>query len=297
LHKEHETRKSCSPESSGKIKLAIGLSFFILILEFVGGLFSNSLALLSDAGHVFMDLFALSLCYYALQLSCKPATTEATYGLHRSEIFAALINGLTLLVISGVIFYEAYHRLLTPPNVKSIEMLVIAVIGLVANIIVVLWLHGSKDLNVRGAYLHVLGDTISSVAVIVGGVLITFTGIYIIDPILSILIAILIIVGSVRLIKESVDIFMEKTPKHIKTEDVIKAIKSIDGVHNVHDLHIWSICSNVHAASAHIEVGNMELKNTELLMRKISEKLKENFNISHPTLQFECSECENFHVH
>lgn len=294
----NDLANSCGGEIQSKLKWAMMLSFAILILEIVGGYLSNSLALLSDAGHVLMDVLAIGLSFYASILACRRATTKTSYGMHRFEIFAALINGITLIVLSLLIFYQAYQRIISPPAVKGTEMFLIAVVGLVGNLAVMLKLGGGhKNLNVRSAYLHILGDTVSSVAVVCGGVLIIFTGIYIIDPLLSILIGALIIIGSIRLLRESINILMENAPKSIDITKVSKEICSIDGVKEVHDVHVWSICSNVHLLTAHVSVDSIHLEETKGLIKNINNRIQEKFGILHTTLQFECFECENSHIH
>jgi cobalt-zinc-cadmium efflux system protein len=189
------------------------------------------------------------------------------------------------------ILREAYLRLLSPPEIKTTEMLIVAVIGLVVNIYVTFTLRGHHDLNMRGAYLHVLGDTLSSFGVIVGGILIILTGNHVVDPILGFLIAGVIIYGAIRLIKESVEILMERTPKHIDVDILKEEIAEVRGVIDIHDLHVWSICSNVHALNAHVLVDSISVKETENMTSEINHRLLEKFGISHITLQFECTDC------
>lgn len=283
--------EACGIESSKKLKLAIALTSIILIVELVGGIISNSLALFTDAAHVFMDVLALGLSLSALTIARRPFDDKATFGYHRAEIFAALINALLLIIVVIFILQEAYERLISPPEIRTFEMLVVAGIGLVVNLFVTLILRGYHDLNIRGAYLHVLGDTLSSFAVIAGGVLIILTGYYIVDPILSIVISCVIVYNSLRLLKESVDILMERAPKHIDLEKLKKEILEVKGVHGMHDLHVWSICSNVHALNAHLVVDSISVKDTEKITSEINEQLLEGYGISHTTLQFECSDC------
>jgi cobalt-zinc-cadmium efflux system protein len=278
-------------DKSGKLKLAIGLTSIILIAEIAGGIISNSLALLTDAAHVFMDIFALSLSFAAYSVACRPSNKNATFGYHRAEIFAALTNGLLLLVVVGFILMEAYERLISTPEIRTFEMMVFAIIGFVVNLYVAFKLRGHHDLNMRGAYLHVLGDTLSSVGVIIGGAIITLTGYNKIDPVISILIACIIVIGALRLIKESAEILMERTPKHIDVDILKNRLQSIDGVKRIHDLHIWSICSNVHALNVHLVVDSMNLEDVEKIRFEINKWLREDFNISHTTLQFECTDC------
>ncbi|UCE74073.1 MAG: cation transporter [Methanomassiliicoccales archaeon] len=284
-------QNTCGQESGKKLKLAIVLTSAILIAEVIGGIISNSLALLTDAAHVFMDTLALGLSLSAITIACRPLDDKATFGYHRAEIFAALINALLLVIVVIFILMEAKERLVSQPEIRTFEMLVVASIGLVVNLFVTLTLRGHHDLNIRGAYLHVLGDTLSSSAVIVGGVLIIITGNYIIDPILSIIISCFIVYSSLRLLKESVDVLMESTPKHIDIEKLKKDILEVEGIHGIHDLHVWSICSNVHALNAHLLVDSISVKDTEKITSKINKRLLDGFKISHTTLQFECNEC------
>lgn len=283
--------EACGIESSRKLKVAIALTSAILFAEIIGGIISNSLALLTDAAHVFMDVLALGLSLSALTIACRPLDEKATFGYHRAEIFAALINGILLVIVVIFILREAYERLLSPPEIRTFEMLGVASIGLVVNLYVTLSLRGHRDLNIRGAYLHVLGDTLSSFAVIAGGVLIILTGYYIVDPILSVIISCVIVYNSLRLMKESVDILMERTPKHINLEKLKNEILGIKGVHGLHDLHVWSICSNVHALNAHLVVDSISVKDTEKITFEINRRLIQDYRISHTTLQFECNEC------
>lgn len=283
--------EACGIKTSKKLKLAIALTSVILIAELIGGIISNSLALFTDAAHVFMDVLALGLSLSALTIACRPLDEKATFGYHRAEIFAALINGILLVIVVIFILREAYERLLSPPEIRTFEMLGVAGIGLVVNLYVTISLRGHHDLNIRGAYLHVLGDTLSSFTVIAGGLIIILTGYYIVDPILSVIISCVIVYSSLRLLKESVDILMERTPKHIDVEKLKEEILEVKGVHGLHDLHVWSICSNVHALNAHLVVDSISVKDTEKITLEINRRLLQDYGISHTTLQFECNEC------
>jgi cobalt-zinc-cadmium efflux system protein len=294
----HEHGSEHSPDMTEKnLKLAIYATSTIFILEFAGGLYANSLALLSDAAHMFMDVFALVLTYAAIQIAKKPSSPRVTYGYHRLEIFSALINGFTLIIISVFIAREAYFRLLEPPQVRGMEMLVIAAVGLVVNLWVTTRLHGHHDLNVRGAYLHALGDTLSSVAVIAGAVIILFTGSLLADPVLSFIIVAVILLGSVRLIRDSLHILMESTPRHVDINELVEVVNSIEGVEGIHDIHLWSVCSNVHALSAHILVGEIQVCETVAIIDAINKVMAGKFNITQTTFQFESIECGRPLIH
>lgn len=287
----------CNPEARGPFRECIAVSAFILALEIAGGILSNSLALLSDAGHVFADVMAIALSYSAIILATRPSSKGASWGYHRAEVFAAAINAAALIAVAIFIFYEAYRRFLDPSEVESGTMLAIAIVGLVGNIYVVLRLHGHHDLNVRSVYLHVMGDAISSVAVILGAIVIAFTGFEAVDALLSVLIGGMIIVGGVRLLSKSSDILLEKTPGEIDPEKVKASMKTVEGVKDVHDLHVWSVCSNILALSAHVDVDDMSLGETAMLIEQLQGKLLEEFDISHATFQFECAGCANEHAH
>jgi cobalt-zinc-cadmium efflux system protein len=274
------------------LKLAIILTSIIFFMELIGGVISNSLALLSDSAHVFMDVVALLLSYGAIKISSRPSNSSMTFGYHRFEIFASFINGVTIILIAFFIFYEAYERIFDPPEVKGAEVLVIATIGLIVNSWAALKLHGHSDLNIKSAYLHVIGDALASVAVIAGAVIILLTGNNIVDPMLSILIAAMLLYGAFRLVVGSMRILLEFAPKHVDADTLSREFMVFDGVRGVHDIHIWSICSNIHAMSAHILVDKIHVQQTEVLVSDISKMVKDRFNIMHTTLQFECAECE-----
>ncbi|MDP2682132.1 MAG: cation diffusion facilitator family transporter [Deltaproteobacteria bacterium] len=280
-------------ELRGRFKLAIFLTAFIFFAEFIGGFLFNSLALLSDSAHVFMDVSSLGLSWLALYICAMPATETRTYGWHRSEVFAAFINGVTLLFVSLVIFYEAYQRLVSPPEVRAIGTMVVAFIGLAVNIIVASWLKGHKheDLNIRSAYLHVVWDAVASVGVILSGIIIYWTNWFAADPLISIGIGIIIIPGAVKIIKESAHILLEGVPREVNIKSIVEDIKAIDGVQGIHTLHIWSICSNIHAMSAHIDMEEKASNRRGEILELINQKLAKDHHIFYTTLQAECNGC------
>ena len=270
------------------LRMTLLLTALILVAEVVGGYVSNSLALLADAGHMFTDVLAIALAYAALGFATRPPTAHKTYGWYRLEVLAALVNGVTLVVMSLFIFWEAYERLLDPPEVSTATMLAVATIGLVANAFGLFFLHGhSGSLNMRGAYLHVLGDLLSSVAVVAGGVFMAFTGIYLVDPILSVLIGAIIIFSAYRLLRESVDVLLEAIPRGMKLEEVGNAIARIEGVIGVHDLHIWCLTSGLNALSCHVEVRTDTLAQSDALLGRINDMLRTRFSVTHTTIQME----------
>ena len=271
---------------------ALAISALVFFAELIGGWWTGSLALLSDSAHVFLDFFALALSYIAMRASALPADDRHTYGWHRLEVFAALANGVTLLGITVAILYEAWERLQNPTPIHSVEMLTIAVIGFVANLGVARLLHKHHDdLNTRSAFLHVIGDALASVGVIVGGIVMMLTGWYIVDPLISVFIGVIILAGSWRVLRSSLHILFEGTPEGIAVRDVAQAMAQVAGVQEVHDLHLWSICSGYPALSAHVLVANAACEATTPQIVSLKQTLAEKFNIQHTTIQFETMNC------
>jgi len=275
---------------SMKIALFITLIFFLV--EVAGGLLSGSLALISDAGHMFSDLLSLLLSLGAMTLALQLPTKERTYGYHRGEIFAAFINSLLLIGVSAGILWEAYQRVLNPAPVQGGLMLIVACIGLAANVGIVFLLHGSHNLNVRSAFLHVVGDTVSSVAVIAAAVWISFTGQVIADPILSGIIAILIVISATRLFRETIMILLQFTPQSVDFDAVVADMTTVKGVDGVHHVHLWSLCSDINVLDAHVYSCERDVEKIELMKQEIKERLKK-YRILHSTLEFECEECKD----
>jgi len=273
--------------------IAIGLTAVTLVAELIGGFWTNSLALLSDAAHVFMDLFALILSLAAIHLARFPASDTRTYGWHRAEIFASLINGVTLLLIAFGILGEAWDRMLQPEAVKSKEMFIIAIIGLIMNLIAAsrLHVHSHDDLNVRSAFLHVLGDAIASVGVIIGGVIMLYTEWFVLDALISILIVLIISWGAIRILREAGHILLEGVPKHIDINELVDKMRATEGVKDIHHLHVWSICSHITALSAHIDIEpDYRLRQGEII-GTLEQLLDHDYHITHTTMQGECSSC------
>jgi cobalt-zinc-cadmium efflux system protein len=280
-------------DNSKKLFISIALTGLIFILEFGGGLWTGSLALLSDSAHVFMDAFALGLSYLAIRVATLPANDRHTYGYHRMQVLAALANGATLLFISFEILKEAINRFLNPEPVVAGPMLVIAVIGLIVNIIVALVLHehDDEDLNTRAAFLHVLGDALASVGVIAAGIAIYFTGLLWIDPLVSVLISLLILFSSGRLLKETVHILAEGMPEGMTASGVAETMKTVSGVAEIHDLHIWTVSPGYVALSAHVILEDQTLSQSERIMTELKQLLDQKYEIEHTTIQFECTNC------
>ncbi|MDA8099480.1 MAG: cation diffusion facilitator family transporter [Nitrospiraceae bacterium] len=274
--------------------IALSITVIMMVVEIVGGILSNSLALLSDAGHMFTDTMALALSFFAMKFAEMPATEKKTYGFYRMEILAALLNGATLVLISLYIIFEAYQRILHPQPVAGKLMLVVAIIGLIANILGALFLvkHHDTNLNIRGAFLHIIGDAISSVGVIVGGIVISYTGWYLVDPILSILIAVGIIIGAFGLVRESVNILLESVPSHLDVATIAAEIGKIKGVKEAYHIHVWTITSGVYALSSHVVIDDQPVSNSRSLLNAIHQLLADRFKIAHSTIQLECERCD-----
>ncbi len=283
-----------SMEGKKDLLIALSITLLMMVAEVIGGLLSNSLALLSDAGHMLTDNLALLLSFFAMKFATMPATEKKTFGFYRLEILAALINGIVLALISLYIIYQAYLRMLNPQRVEGKLMLIVAGIGLVANIIgaIVLMKHRHANLNIRGAYLHIVGDALSSVGVVIGGIIILYTGWYMIDPILSILISLVIVFGAWALVKESVSILLESVPAHINIEKVAGEIGKIKGVREAYHIHVWTITSGVHALSAHILIDDQLVSRSRDLIDDIRALLADKFKILHSTIQLECERCD-----
>ncbi len=287
----HETRDT--HETQHRFILALGLTALIFVAELIGGFWTGSLALLSDSAHVFLDVFALGLSYIALRLAALPANDRHTYGYHRFQVLAALINGATLLFIAFEIFREAWSRFQNPSEVLAGPMLIIAVIGLIVNLIVALTLHDHDhdDLNVRSAFLHVLGDALASVGVIVAGVVILYTGWMWIDPLISVLIGLIILLGSGRVLRQAVHILAEGVPEGLTAQEIATHMGRISGVRDVHDLHVWTISPGYVALSAHVVLNDQSLSETDAIMQTLKNNLHKQFKIKHTTIQFECHSC------
>lgn len=277
-----------SRRSAQRLLLVVmGLTGVFTVVEVVGGYFANSLALLSDAGHMFSDVAALGLAWLAMRFAARPATGRKTYGLQRLEILAALINGVTLIALSIFIVVEAWHRFLVREEVRGDLLMVVSVGGLAVNLVAA-WLLSREEggsLNLRGAFLHVIGDLLGSLAAVGAGALILWKGWYWADPLFSLLISALIVFNSWRLVAEAVNILLEGTPSHIDALAVEQALRGVGGVMGIHDLHIWTITSGKHAVTAHVVIR--EPGENRRILREIQEMLAARFGLTHSTIQVE----------
>ncbi|WP_066191846.1 cation diffusion facilitator family transporter [Gracilibacillus timonensis] len=281
-HEHHHTNNKKA------LLLSFSLITLFMIVEVIGGFLTNSLALLSDAGHMLSDSFALGLSLFAFKLSEKEANQQNTFGYKRFEIFAALINGVALIAISIYIFYEAFQRFFDPPNVNA-TMLWIAIIGFLINVVVAFILMSGGDtkenLNMRSALLHVMGDLLGSVGAIIAGLLIMFFDWNIADPIASIVVALLILFSGLRITRDSFHILMEGTPHNLSYQDIENSLVQLDGVIAIHDLHIWMITSDFPSFTCHVVVE--EKVDRDQLIKEASKLLKDRFSIQHTTIQIE----------
>jgi cobalt-zinc-cadmium efflux system protein len=273
--------------------LSLALTGLIFLVELIGGLLTRSLALTSDAAHVFLDVFALLLSYVAIRLASLPPNDRHTYGYHRLQVLAALANGATLLLVAVEIFREAIGRFSDPESILAGPMLVVAVIGLAVNLVVAFVLrgHDHDNLNVRSAFLHVLGDALASVGVIVAGVVIILTGWTVVDPLMSILIGIIILVGSGNVLRDALHILVEGVPRGLTASEVAEAMNEVPGVSKVHDLHVWTVSPGYVALSAHVVLNDQSLSEAQSIMEDLKATLSGQFGIEHTTIQVECKSC------
>jgi cobalt-zinc-cadmium efflux system protein len=283
-HSHHDHLREVSRK---RLIIVLALTSTFMVVEFVGGWIANSLALMADAGHMLNDVAALALTYFALWFSRRPATSAKTYGWLRLEILCALVNGAALFLIAGIIFWQAFLRFRQPQEVEGSLMLIVAAGGLIVNIIGAVLLHASAshNLNMRGAYLHILGDLLGSVGAISAALIIIVTGWHLADPLISVFVALLILAGAWRLMRESVDILLEAVPRNIDLAAVRQAILEVDGVHDVYDLHVWTLTSGYLAMSGHALIRDPHKH--QPILNEIHERMHSRFNISHVTVQLD----------
>jgi cobalt-zinc-cadmium efflux system protein len=283
-------------EPSRVLRISLALTLLYVVLLVVAGIKAHSLALLSEAGHNASDFLALLLSLGAVYLQQRPPSPTKTYGYSRAGVLAAFLNAIGLVIISFIIFYEAFHRLLAPLEIHAGVMIWVAALGVLMNGVISWLLYRSRqDLNIRSAFLHMFGDTLSTAAVIGGGAAILATGYVWIDSALSFGIGVLILWSAFGIVRESFNILLEGTPRGMELEHIATAIAAIEGVNDVHDLHVWSIGSDNHALSCHISIADIPPSASERILRDVKDKLRESFHIYHTTIQFEHVVCDVAH--
>jgi cobalt-zinc-cadmium efflux system protein len=278
------------------LQVSMALTAAYVVATFFFGLRAHSLALISEAGHNVSDLLAILLSFVAVYFQSRPATAEKTFGYQRAGVLAAFVNAVTLIVLSAWIAIEAIGRLSHPVAVQPRLMMLVALAGVLMNgtVAALLWKF-SGDVNIRSVFLHMLGDTLSTAAVIAGGAGILFTGMMWIDPVLSLLIAGMILWSSVGIVRETLNILLEGTPRNLQLDSVRNAMQSVEGVLNVHDLHVWSLGSNSHALASHVTIADMPMSDCSIILTGINCALRDRFHITHTTIQFETTGCETTH--
>jgi cobalt-zinc-cadmium efflux system protein len=285
-----------SERTSRILRASLVVTAAYIVLLVVAGIRAHSLALLSEAGHNLSDFFALLLSLTAVYLQSRPPSTTKTFGYHRAGVLAALVNAVSLVAVSLFIFYEAFRRLQNPEHVRAGVMISVAAAGVVMNGVIALLLYrAGRDVNIRSAFLHEIGDTLSTAAVIAGGWAIMVTGQYWIDSVLSVAIGVLILWSGFGIVRETLNILLEGTPRGVKLEQVEAAMREIEGVNDVHDLHVWSIGSETRALSCHISIADIPPSVSERILRDVKDRLREEFQIAHTTIQFENVICEVAH--
>ena len=289
----HSHLHEATNHSTKRLSISLVITLVFVFLEAAAGIFSNSLALLTDAAHNLTDVIALALSWFAIRVTTRPSNERKTYGYHRVGILVALANSTTLVLISLGIFYEAYHRFINPPEVQSNILIGVGLIAVVINIVTAMLVHkGSEsDLNLRSAFLHLMGDVLSTVGAVIAGVIIYFTGANWLDPLISVLIGFLILYNAWGILRDAIDILLEAKPRDIDSVRLVEDVLTVNGVLGVHDLHIWSITQNLRTMSAHVLTNDLPISAGTDIQRQINEIVYHRYNISHATLQLECVNC------
>jgi cobalt-zinc-cadmium efflux system protein len=291
MHARASDARNATTSRVLRISLVVTLAYIVLLV--VAGLRAHSLALLSEAGHNLSDFVALLMSWGAVYLQGRPPSARKTFGYNRAGVLVAFVNGLSLVLIAFYIFYEAFRRLQAPVDVHAGIMIWVAAAGVVMNgAIALLLMRGRRDINLRSALLHEIGDTLSTAAVIAGGIVIALTGQRWIDPALSVGIGVMILWSSIGIIRESLNILLEGTPSGMELQRIEQIIRAIPGVNDVHDLHVWSIGSDTHSLSCHVAIADMPASESEGILRLIREQMGKRFHIHHTTIQFELAVCE-----
>jgi cobalt-zinc-cadmium efflux system protein len=291
----HDHTLTTNPTRSTTRRLALSLSITLafVVVEVLAGIFANSLALLTDAAHNVTDVLALALTWWALWVANKPAHSGKTYGYHRAGILVALVNSTTLALIALGIFYEAYKRFVNPPEVQADVLIWVGLAAVAVNLVTALLVRrgSEQDLNLRSAFLHLMGDVLSTVGAVIAGIVIRFTGLNWLDPLVSVLIGFLILWNAWGILRESLDILMESTPADIDVDRLVADLLTVEGVRGVHDLHVWSVTRSVRTLSAHIVTDDVTLRAGARIQGAIAHLLADKFQVRHATLQLECEDC------
>lgn len=290
----HSHLHDVAQQATSRLSWSLFITLAFVAIEAAAGYFANSLALLTDAAHNLTDVIALGLSWFAIRLTAQPANARKTYGYHRAGILVALVNSTTLVLISIGIFYEAYKRFISPPEVQSGILIGVGLIAVVVNLVTALLVHrGSEnDLNLRSAFVHLMGDVISTIGAVIAGVIIYFTGANWLDPFVSVLIGFLILYNAWGILRDAVDILLESTPRDVDLKKMVSEITEVDGVLGVHDLHVWSLTQNLRTMSAHILTEDISVSAGSRIQGEINELVYHRYNIAHATLQLECVDCD-----
>ncbi len=293
-NQSHATLSNVHKQRSNRLALSLWITLAFVIFEVISGTLANSLALLTDAAHNLTDVLTLALSWVAIRLALKPADSNHTYGFHRAGILIALLNASSLIVVSGFVGFEAYRRFREPLEVQSTLMSIASGIAFGVNLLTALLIrHDSHtDLNLRSAYLHLMGDVFSTLGAFIAGIAIAFTGFNWLDPLVSLLIVGLILWNALKIILETIQILLESAPRDVNVTQLVEDLRQVPGVIDVHDIHVWSITSEMRSLSAHIVTEDICLSEGALIQERISELLRQNYAISHATLQLECKECQ-----
>lgn len=289
----HSHLREAAKQTTQRLSLSLFLTLAFVVLEAGAGIFANSLALLTDAAHNLTDVIALGLTWFAVRITSQPANAHKTYGYHRAGILVALLNSTTLVLISLGIFYEAYRRFMSPPEVQSGILIGVGVIAVVINLVTALLVHrGSQsDLNLRSAFVHLMGDVLSTIGAVIAGVIIYFTDANWLDPLVSVLIGLLILYNAWGILRDAIDILLESTPRDVNIKNMVEDIAQVEGVLGIHDIHVWSLTQSLRTMSAHILTDDLHISAGANIQRQISEIVRQRYNIAHATLQLECVDC------
>jgi cobalt-zinc-cadmium efflux system protein len=289
----HTHLREVAKQTTTRISLSLVLTLVFVIIEAGAGIFANSLALLTDAAHNLTDVIALGLTWFAVRVTTQPANAQKTYGYHRAGILVALLNSTTLVLISLGIFYEAYRRFIAPPEVQSGILIGVGLVAVIVNLVTALLVRrGSQsDLNLRSAFVHLMGDVLSTIGAVIAGVIIYFTNANWLDPLVSVLIGFLILYNAWGILRDAVDILLEATPRDVNIKNMVEDIIQVEGVLGVHDIHVWSLTQSMRTMSAHILTDDLHISVAAQIQRQVSEMLRRRYNIAHATLQLECVDC------